>query len=172
MAGKKGRSGRPGKPTVLHVLDGTYRKDRHKTRLDAPAVSSGDGRLPPPPASLDPHALEAWMELAETLTHRVFSREDQRAFQTFATMWAGWKKVSAHVLEHGVSETTETKDGRMISAVSSEARVWMDLNGKLLSWFSRYGMTPADRARIHEPPSNPNGKKEENPDDEFGPASA
>lgn len=28
--------GRPPKPTALHILDGTYRRDRHGKRIDAP----------------------------------------------------------------------------------------------------------------------------------------
>jgi P27 family predicted phage terminase small subunit len=165
MAGAKGRSGRPPKPPALHALDGTFRPDRHGKQADL--KPTGDGTLPPPPANLAPMVRAAWLELAETITFKIFSKDDTQAFRTFAAMWATWKEVAAHVGKHGVSCTTETKDGRVVHSVSPEARIWMDLNGKLLNYFGRFGMTPVDRARIKEVGGAHNAKQED-PDEEFG----
>jgi P27 family predicted phage terminase small subunit len=170
MAGIKGRSGRPPKPTSLLLLQGTARKKRHlEKRAGEPAVS-GDGSLPPPPEDLSDEVLAAWEELAAAIEFKIFSAEDVHAFRTFAAMWATWKKCQEHVEQNGVTEEKDTKHGT-VKQMTSEARIWMELNSKLLLYFSRFGMTPADRSRVREL-GGKNGHKEEDPDDEFGASSA
>lgn len=170
MAGVKGRSGRLPKPTKLLMLQGTNRKDRHGDgRKGEPAVT-GDGSLPPPPAGLKESVQEAWLELGESLQFKIFSREDVTAFRTFATMWARWKELSDFIDENGISSESEMKDGRVVQKISPEASMWSDLNGKLLQYFARFGMTPSDRTRVREM-SGGGRDAQENPDDEFSKSS-
>lgn len=163
MGGRRGNLGggyAVAKPVVLHKLTGTYRKDRHAKRKEPPI--KGDGRIPlPPPDHLADEVKEAYVELASTLQHRIFSEEDIHAFVVFASAWAQWKKVDDHVRKHGISYEHK---GRQ--AFTVETRLWLTLNGQLLGFFSRYGMTPGDRARFYGESTSSNGGQE-NPDDEF-----
>lgn len=167
MSGVKGRSGRLPKPTNLLVLQGTVRKKRHLEKRKGEPRPTGDGRLPPPPAYLAPEVRDAWLQLASTLKFRIFSEEDVSSFHAFAEIWAQWTKLSKHVRENGVSAESEGKDGRITVKMSPEASMWSDLNGKLPTYFSRFGMTPSDRTRVREIGGSADGAQE-NPDDEFG----
>ncbi len=165
---KGNRGGRPPKPVALHILKGTYRKDRHGAKRTAEPL--GDGSLPPPPADLTDDELAAWERLAPDCIYKIHTKADVHAFQVFVQLWAQHQASYLHIEKHGISDLTETKDGRTVKQLSSEARMWMDLNGKLLSYFARFGLTPADRARVQVlEKGGKNGKQEEaNPDDEFG----
>lgn len=166
MSGVKGRSGPRPKPTKLLLLKGTARKDRHiNGRKGEPAIV-GDGSLPPPPEGLEEDVRNAWLELGESLKFKIFSREDVSAFRTFASMWSTWKKLSSHIDKEGVSVESEGKDGRITMKMSPEASMWSDLNGKMLSYFARFGMTPSDRTRVRELNGGTDSAKE-NLDDEF-----
>lgn len=166
MAGAKGRSGRLPKPTALLRLQGTDRKDRHHDRRKGEPPLTGDGSLPSPPEGLKEDVRAAWEELGESIKFRIFSREDLTAFRTFATMWATWKKLADHIDREGVTAESEMKDGRVVMKLSPEASMWSDLNGKLLQYFARFGMTPSDRTRVRELAGvKDNGQ--EDPDDEF-----
>jgi P27 family predicted phage terminase small subunit len=165
MPGVKGRSGPRPKPTKLLVLQGTARRDRHLDGRSGEPPLDGDGSLPPPPEHLSLKVKEAWEEIRGTLKFKIFSREDVIAFGTFASMYALWKECYEHIEKEGVSEQTELKDGRIVTRMTTEASMWSDLNGKMLSYFARFGMTPSDRTRVREIGKSDANK--ENPDDEF-----
>lgn len=164
--GKPGNRGGPGpkpKPTQLHLLDGTFRKDRHRQRADFTPLPGG--KLPPPPDDLPDEVTAAWLRLAKSLEHHYFTVSDVEAFLSLCVVWAAWWKAQAWVFEHGFTDEYETKDGRLVKQLAHEYKVMSDMTNKLLNYFSRFGMTPADRARNYSFTEPPNGKQEEK--DEF-----
>ncbi len=166
--GNRGGTGRPPKPVALHVLKGTYRKDRHAKRATT-EPDLGDGSLPPPPSTLTKGERVAWDALAPDCIYKIHTKADVHAFRVFVQMWALHQAAYEHIEEEGITEMVEMKDGRTVKQLSGESRIWMDLNGKLLNYFSRFGLTPADRARVQVlDKGGKHGKQEENPDDEFG----
>lgn len=159
--GNRGGTGRPPKPVSLHILKGTFRKDRHESKVDLEPVKGG--ALPPPPADLDKDSLAAWKELAEMVVYPIYTKADIAAFRTFATMWHQHKELSAWVNKKGISVSTPKGE-----SLSPEAKMWSDLNGKLLAYFARFGMTPADRARVAPVAGKGGeGEKSHDPDAEF-----
>jgi hypothetical protein len=108
----------------------------------------------------------AWIRLATPLEFKIFSAEDVAAFQSFAATWAEWDRTQKHTEKYGVAVKHVDKHGNTRRVVSPEAKIWMDLTNKLMGYFARYGMTPADRARV-KVVKGARGAEQENPDDEF-----
>lgn len=160
MAGMIGASGRPPQPTRLLVLKGTARKGRHFEGRKGEPKPRSDGSIPPCPDHLEGEVRKVYQELAGVLKFRIFSDEDVYALVTMASMLVEWRRCFDHIQRHGHSTVTR---GREIH--SHESKTWLDLNGRLLNYFARFGMTPADRARVREV-EGANGNQE-NPDDEF-----
>ncbi|XZE56144.1 hypothetical protein SH139x_002225 [Planctomycetaceae bacterium SH139] len=89
MAGQKGRSGRLPKPTEQHVLDGTYRSDRHARRADVLVMAE---QLQCP-ESLTGAAREAWERITLALPDDMLSRLDVDALWLYCQSWAQLLKV-------------------------------------------------------------------------------
>lgn len=166
MAGVKGRSGPRPKPTKLLVLQGTVRKDRHINGRSGEPDVRGDGSLPPPPEHIPDDVRATWIRVGATLKFKIFSEEDVVAFEQFMRMLTRWSDLNDHLDENGITCESEGKDGRITIKTSPQASLWSDLNGKLMPFYSRFGMTPSDRTRVREVSGSSNAKKE-NPDDEF-----
>lgn len=168
MSGTKGRSGRIPKPTHLHILEGTYEPSRHGKKRKGEPMPKRDGRLPPPPAYLEPEVRDAWDNIAETLTEsRIWTSDDLRAFETFAGMWAVWRRVSKQVRDDGPLTVIMGRDKREIEVIAPWTKIWMDLNNRLMTYFDRFGMTPAARTRTREIDQGGADGKQTNPDEEF-----
>lgn len=152
--------GRPRKPTALQKLKNAGKRpgyDASQGRGLEPKWN-GDGSLPPPPEHLSPEVREAWLMLAAPLRFKIFSDEDVTAFHSMVRMWSEWNAASNHVMEHGQVATNRHGE----ESISPQMRVFMDLSTKLLNFYARFGMTPADRSRVAAKP-----EKEVNPDAEF-----
>ncbi|MGL4513819.1 MAG: P27 family phage terminase small subunit [Lacipirellulaceae bacterium] len=120
--------GRPPKPTSLHLVEGTFRGDRHGERLAEPRP---DG-LPEVPAWLEGEALGHWQEVVPTLVAtRVAKALDSHALAMMCTWWAEWRR-----LRDAPPETS----GR-VYLLGRAQREWSALA-------SRFGLTPADRTRL------------------------
>jgi len=152
--------GRPRKPSALQKLKNAGRRPGREAAQGRTLEPkwTGDGSLPPPPPGLAPKELEAWRFLAEPLQFKIFSAEDVVSFHGMVRMWMEWKTASDHVLKFG--QTTRTEKGVVLSA---HMKAFMELSTKLLNFYSRFGMTPADRSRVAAKPT----EKEVNPDAEF-----
>lgn len=76
--------GRPRKPTVKHIADGTYRADRHGNRVDAfTAVGSPDK-----PKSLTKEAEVLWDLIAENLPPEIWNKCDRAMIEGCCKWWA------------------------------------------------------------------------------------
>ncbi len=125
------RSGRIRKPIELHLISGSYRRDRHGEK---PA----DVEPPVPivkPAGLSPEASATWDTLAEQL-RLVLRPSDATALAMLAEFVCLYRKALK-----AAQKKPASKDARI--AVVSYAATFDRLA-------ARFGMTPSDRQRIPE----------------------
>jgi P27 family predicted phage terminase small subunit len=130
---------RPRKPTSLKLLDGD-RKDR--IPADEPQSPMGLGE---PPAWLDADARLAWDRVAALLEPmNVATRADSEAIATYAVAYSTWRRALARVDAEGLTlETESTTKPHPCLGIAREAQRQMN------RIFSRFGLTPADRACLH-----------------------
>jgi P27 family predicted phage terminase small subunit len=167
--GKKGRSGPPKKPMSLHLLEGTYRTTRHKGTLEVEKKISKPfdlAPLPPPPKDLEPKAKALWIEMAASLEGRYFSKPDLYSFRPLVETYIQFLDTTKHITEHGTVTIVERTDGRLVESISPQCKIWLTTIDKLKGYFAIFGMSPADRARLHVDTEIPSALKR-HPDDEF-----
>lgn len=133
MPGKSGRSGRPAKPTTLHIASGTFRPDRH-TGGAAPIP----GSVEIPDDMTDPVAIALWGKLSSGLIAvGVLTAGDVHSFQAMCETWALWRKTYA-----ALQADPTDKDTRI--AASTYLKIFDTLA-------ARFGLNPADRSRLKLP---------------------
>lgn len=170
MKGHRGGGGRPRKPIKLHLIEGTLRKDRHSKRLaeEPPPVAPGaenDGSCPAPRPGLRPEVRKVWEEMRANLKFKIFSGEDVQAFEQMVLGWVRWKELDQWIADNGYTVESTMADGRTQEKLAPQVQEWNDLNRQLLAYWARFGMTPADRARVRQKVGDDDEKT--NPDDEF-----
>ena len=79
---------RPRKPTGLHVVEGTYRRDRH----GLPSPSWLAEPLGAPPADWLPLAKALWHEIANQIPHGVAGKSDRVVFELL--IFACWRRFA------------------------------------------------------------------------------
>jgi phage terminase small subunit len=158
--------GRPRKPTREKQLAGTARADRANPR--EPVVDAA--QIPAAPAHLSPVERELWARWAEVIEPwKIVTRADLRAFERLV-------QIDALITEAHRSLYADAVDGvpRLITATETKNGVWekarveLEVISKfektLLYYFSRFGLTPADRSRVS---IIEDGGARADPDDEF-----
>lgn len=131
--------GRPRKPTRLKVLEGD-RPDRIPTGEPLPS----DGEVVAP-GWLDDVALEVWGDLAPDLIAKgVLTAWDVEAFAMACDAVAQYREARALVHAEGVTVT-----GAMGGQVRNPAaQVMRDAAAQFAQLAGRFGLTPADRAKL------------------------
>lgn len=129
----KGRGGRPPKPLEKHEEDGTYRKDRHETRVD--------GKVPPSvlpcPADLGEHGAELWKRICSTLPKELITKLDSDALLSYCQTWELYRKIIPQVL-------ADPMDKHLTC-------LWSKTIDKLDKLGRQFGWTPQARAGLHMP---------------------
>jgi hypothetical protein len=110
------------KPTTLHLIEGTFRRDRHG--LPSPAWMLEP--LGAPPADWLPLAKGLWQEVANQIPHGVATKSDRVTFEILIRMLAQVRETPA----------------ALTPALASQIRVCA----------GAFGMSPADRAKLAAPP--------------------
>lgn len=143
-------AGRPRKPTALKKLTGTYQKCREEGRgePDSPPM-----RMPAPPRGMTEVQRGLWVSHARVLDpRRVTTAADVAAFDRFV-------RIHAIVIEAETSLYADAVDGhpRLVVEVVTkfgisyqqrqELKVIAQYEKLLMYYFSRFGLTPADRSR-------------------------
>ena len=114
------KTGRPRKPTALHLLQGTHRDDRHGDIEDEPTPASWDGE---PPAWVKAAGRKLWAELApRQVANGCLTEMDVEAFGLLCSLEAVVRRSPANHLKE----------------LAQVDRL-----------MSRFGMTPSDRTRVH-----------------------
>jgi P27 family predicted phage terminase small subunit len=132
-------AGRPRKPTAKHKLDGTFRKDRHGDRADVGMDLPGQ---PIMPAGLSDDARELWVRVVGQLTRSKVAVEiDTSQLEAMCRWWARYLENERHACEF----SHDIEAGDMYEKRAK--RAW-DAFDKVAS---RFGLTPADRAKLKLP---------------------
>lgn len=134
--------GRPRKPLEQHVLEGTYRADRHGP-LPSGAGGLPSGAVPAKPRGLSGEAGRAWDELTRLLGG-VLKASDGLMLSE-AAKWMGW----AREVEKLLKKLTPADDA-FPRLLRSRALCGTQLDRVL----NRFGLTPADRAKLGAPTDN------------------
>lgn len=120
-------AGRPPKPKSLHVLEGTFREDRHGSRED---VLAG-GRLVKP-EWLSDAAGELWGIVVGRFPEGALSDVDGPALAMLCSSYDRWRHYAT---ADGIDEYKAATMAAMFAK-------------QFVSLASRFGMTPADRAKL------------------------
>lgn len=121
-------AGRPPKPTVIHEIQGTKRKDRHVTAR-AGELNLSDSALPEPPEWLCEEAKDEWFRLLTDGKYaKALRSADWTALSIYCQMWARFVQSE---------KSGEPMNAKYISTMVS-------LGGKL-------GLNPADRVKVRLP---------------------
>jgi hypothetical protein len=113
------------KPTSLHMIEGTFRRDRHG--LSSPGWLSEP--LGAPPADWLPLAKALWHEIANQIPRGVATKHDRVTFELLIRMLARVRESQA----------------ALSPALASQIRACA----------AAFGLTPADRAKLSAPPPPP-----------------
>ncbi len=132
--------GRHRKPIEKHVLDGTYRADRHGVKPD----DSASVQSPVKPADLNGPAGQCWDRVVAVLAGIVRDRDAEQLAE-LCRWWARIQRVG-EVLDKAKPGTLEY--GRLMNAASTAAATFDRLA-------KRFGLTPADRAQLHVEATGP-----------------
>ena len=135
-------AGRPRKPTAKHKLEGTFRPDRHGDRGDLLLDLPGSPQMP---GGLNDDARELWLRVVTQLTRAKVAVEiDSSQLEAMCRWWARYLENERHACEfaHDI-EAGDVYEKRA-------KRAW-DAFDKVAA---RFGLTPADRAKLKLPQDN------------------
>ncbi|NUN51832.1 MAG: phage terminase small subunit P27 family [Planctomycetaceae bacterium] len=145
--------GRKRKPTVLKLLEGTYRKDRANPNEAAPRPSL----LRPPPV-LRGEARVEWVRLARELFHLgLLTKVDRAALAIHCADWGNLCRAVRDIEERGaVLQTFETVtdpqgvEHQVLVAerLNPYLRVYRQAKEGVLRTAAEFGMTPAARSKV------------------------
>ncbi|MDP3939686.1 MAG: phage terminase small subunit P27 family, partial [Deltaproteobacteria bacterium] len=125
---------RNNKPTHLHILEGTARKDRHSKSEPKPKPVAGET-----PKSLDRYGKEAWKRLAPILERiGTLTEADSELFATFCDAYSQWRRATKTLRKLQPLDD----DYRKVSITVENARKDMRLIG------GEFGIGAASRGRI------------------------
>lgn len=128
-------SGRRRKPTALHVLAGTYRKDRHGDNATAPAIG---GKAEKPADLTTGHAATFWDSHIEPLIAAgVVEAIDVAAARGMAELWGLYRAAA------DAAATNPTDQAARVAVTSYWAA--------FASIAARFGLNPSDRAKLQLP---------------------
>jgi P27 family predicted phage terminase small subunit len=148
------RTGRPPKPTSLHVLDGTFRPDRH-TEVAVPEAEPGHC---PPPDSLSEAARRVWEERAPEMVAKGLLRPRySEMFEVWCIAVVNMRRASAIV-----DATGPVIKGRQEQVVSNPASRETARWARIVQLVgSELGLSPASVSMIGRAQAKPEGASPE-----------
>jgi P27 family predicted phage terminase small subunit len=138
--------GRRAKPLALHLLQGTYRADRHGSNQPL-AVTTPDM-----PAHLDELAQAEWHRLIEEMTQiGTLARLDRGLLASYCCCWSRLVAAEQKINELGL--VVKAASGAPVN--NPFAAIALRLAKELRSLASELGLSPTSRTRldIHTPPT-------------------
>jgi phage terminase small subunit len=137
--------GRPFVPTPLKVLNGTENPSRRNER--EPHLPP---HIPEPPAHLSPEEFDAWRRFGELLEPmRCATDQDAAAFEMLVVAFVQHQRLAAALREaKTLVYGGKRPDGSVMLRTRPELTALGDVGRRLLILLGRFGLTPADRARV------------------------
>lgn len=149
MAGKKGRSGRRAKPSHIHLVDGSFRADRHGSK-DAARRRLKDSRtakVPRPPSWLPQVAKNEWRRVVPLLRARGnLDLLDRASLSAYCLAWSTLKMATDSLERDGLT-ITGGHGGRVRNPAASIAN---QAARQVRDFAVEFGLTPAARPRLEK----------------------
>lgn len=157
MSGRKGRSGRPRKPTAIKKMNGSYRPSTSaKNEVSFPVV-----RLQAP-EWLDERAQEEWDRIVPLLDSvRVLTEPDLLALASYCS--AASVAINATIAYQKEGLIKKAPKGSVFGPkVNPMVKVAQEARAQCLRFAIEFGLTPAARSRIvGQPPKGDEGEKKD-----------
>jgi P27 family predicted phage terminase small subunit len=139
--------GRKPKPAEVHILEGTFRADRH----DKEATIGGQPltEVPTPPARLNAIGEMHWQQAAEILISMgILAESDLPILELYAITQQDIARCDDDIRERGRAQIN-TKTGMEYDRPVVKHRA--TALARLLALFAKLGFTPADRRNLPKP---------------------
>jgi len=137
-------AGRPPLPTNIKLLKGTL--DRSRQNPKEPKV---EPHIPGPPEYFSDLERRAWGRFAQQLDPlAVASDADFAALEMLVVTFCHHLRLTATLREKPLTYATETMHGKAMLRTRPELTALGDVDRRLLVLLGRFGLTPADRARV------------------------
>jgi P27 family predicted phage terminase small subunit len=150
--------GRPRRPTVLKLIDGTIRPA--DANPNEPRVPPG---VPEAPAYLSKNERAAWDRFVEVLSKmRVLTTADFAALEQLACAFAEAKELRAFIRKNGRVYEMFTEHGAKMRRPHPELTLLAKADRQVINLLGRFGLTPSDRSNVVATPD-----RHSDPDDEF-----
>lgn len=144
MAGVKGRSGRPRKPTQLKVIQGTFKKSREN--LNEPNPPAG---IPEPRKELSKRTREEYYRLAEDLNKMgVLTEVDGIALELCADALAEYWTATEVIDKLGACIECVNKNGGTYMVKRPEVTQAADAWRRAMVMLQQFGLTPSSRGKV------------------------
>jgi P27 family predicted phage terminase small subunit len=151
MAGVKGRSGGHNrKPTALHVLDGTFRADRHNDAEPKPTAGA-----PSCPTWLDREAKAEWRRIVPELERLgLLTVVDRAALTCYCQAWSELNDAT-RVLKRAGRYQAVGEDGHLTPhpALAHQRAAWKAVK----DFCALFGLDPSSRTRLKGKDEKPKG---------------
>lgn len=135
-------AGRPRKPTRLHILHGTARKDRINALEPKPTVAE---RVPSPPAHLSDEAKREWRRMGKELhALGLLTVVDKAEFAVYCQAWGRWVESELSLRQFGPVIITPNKMLAQSPYLAIANRAMAEMRAAAAS----FGMTPASRGKV------------------------
>lgn len=142
------------RPTPTNILKkrGSWRA---KARVDEPQPV--DTRKPICPKWLQPYAKEIWKRITPELhAMGLLNRIDGLVLMRYCEHFAEWKRCKDFLHQHGIKYPKKDMQGLLIGFGTFPEVMLERMHSRALLEIEReYGITPAARARIAQPPAKP-----------------
>lgn len=143
----------PAKPTELHKRDGTYRKDRHSSRLEVEPVK----RIPPPPPDFDKKRAIKWGEVCGYLKDNgLLAACDLDNVRSYISFYFDLLEAEETLKAEGKYVRSDNGSIRLHPAW----RVKVDCQKELKALSALFGFSALDRTRVN---GKPEKEKETDP---------
>lgn len=142
--------GRKPKPTVLHVLDGTFRADRHNA--DEPRPTAG---APSCPTWLDREAKAEWRRIVPELERLgLLTVVDRAALTCYCLAWSELNEAT-RVLKRDRRSKKVRKDEPLTPhpALAAQRSAWKAVK----DFCALFGLDPSSRTRLKGKDQKPKG---------------
>lgn len=135
--------GRRAKPTALHVVEGTFRKEPRERAAHEPKPAKGIGTAP---TWLTAEQKTMWARLVRDSAPGVLKKSDRGSFERYVVLSCACAKIMRQFATEG--SALMVADARNSATLNPLLRAMRQLSVELRHLETELGFTPASRSRI------------------------